>query len=169
MTRGPKAEEQRRREFERLNDTLAMMGGRSFLTATWSYGEELHLHVAGEGGNPSRSDPESWVITTRASRWVLLSGSAVVSRDVDEKDPELRRFRALQDATIVSAKARFEDYALCMSFSNDYRFLILTKKRRSMKKPDLELWQVYAPNLDIVIDVQPNGRIDFVPGAVTRE
>jgi len=116
------------------------------LGAAWSYGDELGLDIASEGHGAPDGSPGEWSITTRASRWLLLSPSRLIAHDRDPKDSELPFFGALEGTTIRAAEARFEDYALTVTLSNDYRFVILTNRRRRMKYSDLALWRLYAPH-----------------------
>jgi hypothetical protein len=161
-------EEQARAEFERLSETLRKLSGAGFLRAAWSYGDELGIDIADEGHGTPDGSLEKWTLTTRASRWLLLSPSRLVAHDRDPKDSELTVFGTLEGTTIRTTEARFEDYALTVTFSNDYRFVVLTSQRRRMKYAELALWQLFTP-YNIVIDVQPNGDIDFVPGHIVDD
>lgn len=153
--------EQHEREFARLNDTLRELNGTRASRVAWSYGDELHVEL-------SHRTEAVWAITTQASRWLLLSSKRLVAHDRDPKDAELSAFKPLEGAAVSSAEMRFEDYALTVNFDNGYRFVILTIKRRRTRLPDLPLWQLYTPS-QVVIDVQPNGDIDFYPGEVVDD
>ena len=167
MSENPR-EKQARAEFERLSETLRKLSRARYLASAWSYGDELGLDIADDGHGTPDGHLDKWTLATRASRWLLLSPSRLVAHDRDHKDSALTAFEALEGTTIRTAEARYEDYALTVTFSNDYRFVILTNQRRRMKYAELALWQLYTP-YNIVIEVQPNGDIDFVPGHVVDD
>jgi hypothetical protein len=155
-------------EFQRLGEELRKLSGSSFLGAAWSYGDELHVDTSGEGHRTPGRHGQDWTVGTRASRWLLLSPTRLVAHDRDAKDPGLTAFKPLEGSTIRSAEARFEDYALTLTFSNDYRFVILTTKRRRIALPDLALWCIYTP-YGTVVEAQENGDVDFIPGDVVDD
>lgn len=154
-------------EFERLDRIMRQFCGKRLLRTAWSYGDELLIEVLSGSELRSGRDAQEWTVATRASRWLLLSATGLVAHDRDPKDPKLTAFQELEGTTVRSAEVRPEDYALTLTFDNNYRFVILTNKRRRLRLPDLALWRLYTP--DQTIDVQPNGDIDFVPADVVDD
>lgn len=147
------------REHQRLEKYLAAVENGQLDSSAWSYGNELLLEFRCAGGDKA-------TLSTRASRWVLLSPTGIAARDGDARDNALEAFSAARGATVASASVRIEDYALTLAFSNGYRFVVLTTRPRATKLVDLALWELLLR--EEVVYVQPNGYVDVVPGELTE-
>ena len=92
----------------------------------------------------------------------------MVARNKDPQDHELRRFEPLIGEQVASADARAQVYALSISFTNGYKFVLLTSKPRRIKPPAIPLWELSTP-YGKAIFVQRNGYVDIVPEDVSLE
>ena len=70
----------------------------------------------------------------------------------------------------ASMTCRFNHYDVCcsISFTNGYKFVLLTSKPRRIKPPAIPLWELSTP-YGKAIFVQRNGYVDIVPEDVPLE
>lgn len=118
-----------------------------FLRASFAYGGELRLHFGEpvQYGSDRMKDRThgAWVLSLRATPWVLTANGALLSRSLDEQQHALRHFAELEGERLIGSRLRRSDAAVTLRFENGSWFMALTEPRRLRKIT--ELWELRTP------------------------
>jgi hypothetical protein len=123
-------------EFARLEEELKSLSGLKCLQAKWSYPDVLYLDF-----ESSPRDGQGQYLGINTARWVLLSHTGIAAHDRDPRDDELSEFEPLRGETVISAEARVQDLALCVTFKNGYRFLITARAHTDIHQPSYQTFK----------------------------
>lgn len=127
---------------------LEGLAGQRFLRAAFAYGGELRLHfgkaVPYENERMAGRTRGEWVLSLRATPWVLAADGALVSRSLDEQQHALRHFEELEGKRLTAARLRRSDVAVTLRFEGEAWFMVLTEPRQD--KRTLELWELLTPS-----------------------
>lgn len=149
----------------------------TFLRAAFAYAGELRLHfgnpVAYENPKMAGRTRGEWVLSLRATPWVLVADGTLLSRSHDEQQHGLRNFAELEGKRLDDARMRRKDAAVTLHFEDGSWFMALTEPQR--RKKATELWElltpsglfvVARPDLSIVIEA---GDASDTPGATAAD
>lgn len=124
------------------------LADQPFLRATFAYGGELRLHfgkaVRYENERMTGRTRGEWVLSLRATPWVLAADGALLSRSLDEQQHALRHFEELEGKRLTATRLRRSDVAVTLRFEGGAWFMALTEPHGNKRK--LELWELLTPS-----------------------
>jgi hypothetical protein len=134
--------------FQEATRWIEELTDQPFLRATFAYGGELRLHfgraVPYDNDRMSGRRHGEWVLSLRATPWVLAAEGALLSRSLDEQQHALRHFEELEGKQVSATRLRRKDLAVTIRFEDGAWFTALTEPRAN--KSRLALWELLTPS-----------------------
>src|SRR4051794_16661051 len=109
------------------------LANQPFLRASFAYGGELRLPFRGpvpyKNERMKGRTHGAWVLSLRATPWVLAADGALLSRSLDEQQHALRHFEELEGKRLTASRLRRNDAAITLRFEDGTWFMALTEPR----------------------------------------
>jgi hypothetical protein len=100
----------------------------------------------------------AWILGTRATQWRLDSPSQTLVSSNDDLEIIRQKVDAIKDSTITGIETHYRNLALTVTFSNEYKLILLPNSKDNV---DLPYWEIFTP-YQMVLKVGPGARWSYI-------